>query len=386
MDATTMFRGKATGDLPRIDFEGIAERADLPAIVEASEVHLRRGKGFCPFHDNTDTPALSVFLKGGRWRWKCWGACNTTGDAIDWVAKLDNITRVEAAKRLGGDDYRATPATIRDRPERPAAPEIWRDPEWQQAVDDLVADAEARLWSPEGMDALLWLRSRGLADRTIEQFRLGFVASNSWSAPVSALVDKGHDGRIFTPRGITIPWLAPGAWYSADEEEQPAGPRWVGCNVRRLADGDVFAGLPDEVQKYMAARGSSRGYLYPHPDILPMQGQLPMLVVEGEFDALLGFQEVGHRLHVATAGSASTLTLPRATRSALALTTWLLLAFDHDEAGVKAARAWRELYPYRSRRVLLPFGNDLGEFIQGGGDVHAWLAEIAASLRADAAK
>jgi len=55
----------------------------------------RHGKGKCPFH-NDKTPSFSV--KGNRWH--CFGAYIEGGDAIDFVAKMENITPLEAAQQL----------------------------------------------------------------------------------------------------------------------------------------------------------------------------------------------------------------------------------------------------------------------------------------------
>jgi DNA primase len=380
----TDFSGPASNPPPRLDFEAIARSIDLPKLIEKEGIEIRRGKALCPFHDNTSTPALSVYQSNGRWRYKCHG-CESSGDAIGWVSAREGITATQAARKLSGDpDYHTNPSAptpvARVRPEEPAA---WKDPEWQRVVEEIIVAAEQRLEASEGQDVMRWLRSRGLEDHTIRRFRLGFVAEPHRTDPVAVLENKTGGHGIFSPRGITIPWLAPGACYSPhqDEGEEPIKPvpRWAGVNVRRLAE-DVFGEMAEEngrkPEKYMTFRGSKRGHLYPWPEILPTQGELPMLVVEGEFDALLATQEIGHMLHMATAGSASVKSLPLATRSALALVVRIFLAFDHDQAGVEAAWDWRNKFPFKSRRVLLPFGKDLGEFITGGGDPRLWIAEI----------
>ena len=360
-----------------IDFATIANAIDLPALLVREGFEVRRGKALCPFHDNTTTPALSLFVVDGRWRYKCHG-CGAQGDAIAWVAARERITPIEAARKLAeSSGYQVTPSpgqvAVEERSEKV---EAWRDPDWQVVVEGLISEAEDQLWSRTGREALAWLRARGLADHTIRLFRLGFLASSRKTRSIDVLRDKQGERGIYAPRGVTLPWVAPGHCYRGTFEGSDDRPRWVGCNVRRLADPDVFATLPHGVEKCMAFRGSSRGFLYPWPDILPTQGELPMLLVEGEFDALIGFQEVGHMLHVATAGSASVRSLPLASRSALALTTWLLLAFDHDQAGVDAVWQWKEKYPHKSRRVLLPAGKDLNEFVSQGGDIQAWIQSL----------
>ena len=54
----------------------------------------------------------------------------------------------------------------------------------------------------------------------------------------------------------------------------------------------------------------------------------------------------------------------------------ILLALDHDEAGVKAVREWRRKLPHKARRVLLPSGKDLTDFHRAGGEVRAWVPAI----------
>jgi hypothetical protein len=89
---------------------------------------------------------------------------------------------------------------------------------------------------------------------------------------------------------------------------------------------------------------------------------------------------MGHLLHVFSAGSASVRNYPEASKLAMARCTWLLLAFDHDQAGVDAARFWRDIAPQKTRRVLLPHGKDLTDFVSHGGDPAAWIAPILARL------
>jgi hypothetical protein len=148
--------------------------------------------------------------------------------------------------------------------------------------------------------------------------------------------------------------------------------RWVGCNVRRLA-ADVFEPMPAS-HKCLALLGSVRGYGYPWAELLPSQAGPPGLIVEGEIDALLAYQEAGDLAHAVTVGGSSQAPHPSALDALALCPTWLL-AHDHDQAGVKAALKWRKRAPHKSRRVLLPHGKDIGEFVQAGGNLRAWVAE-----------
>lgn len=361
----------------RIDFAAAAASANLRALVEQKCGPPGPGRKWrCPWHDDS-TPSLSLAPDGKRW--KCWG-CEAKGDALDWVARDHGVSLVEAAKLIDPSLGDIAPSKRSRRlepkpslPPPPAPPTAWEDPDWQAVVEDLVEQAEAALAGPDGSKARDWLQSRGIDLGTAHRFRLGFLPSSFRSRPLAVLADDEGPRPIRAVRGIVMPWLAPGAAYRDDTGDPlPTGPRFVGVNVRRLNE-DVFQPW-EEPDKCLAVRGSSRGFLYPFADVLPTQGNPPALIVEGEFDALVGWQEAGPLALVGTVGSAN----QRPHRSVLAALSncphWLI-ATDRDRAGIEAARRWRERAPHKARRALLPFGKDLTDFRTGGGDVRAWLQE-----------
>jgi DNA primase len=354
-----------------VDFDAVRAAADLPALMAADGIAIRRGMALCPFHDNTRTPSLSVFQRRGCWWFKC-HSCGAKGDAIDYVARRDGIGRVEAARALAGIDpprpRRARPpAPTPAKAKAPATPIVAAE-DWQAAIGELVERAEDALWSAEGQPALEWLRGRGLADFTIGMFRLGWLEAEGWTSQVVHRPD-GTVGALHFVRGVLLPWVLPDTWYSAST--RPDGPRWAGANVRRL--GPDLADPPKGEAKYRALRGSERGHLYPHADLLPTQGRLPFLLTEGELDALLCHQELGHLLPVATVGGASQSPRPEALAALRAAPVWLL-GFDHDPPGAAAALSWWRRDPAKARRVMLPFGKDATDFDRRGGDLRGWLA------------
>jgi DNA primase len=361
---------------PSIDFADIASRVDLRALIEADCGPPNRSRKYlCPFHADTN-PSLGINPDGRHW--KCW-SCGAGGDAFDWIARQENCTVAEAARRLdptlGGDgDRRSTRPTPTVKEPKPEPTPSWHASDWQSVVDDLIGRAEATLWSAEGRDALAWLRGRGLENLTLKRFRLGFLPDEGWTSPVEK--PDGTISGIHFERGVLIPWLAPGAWYSSSTT--PGVPRWCGANVRRLMP-DVNESLPEGEEKCKAIRGSRRGHFYPWPDILPSQPILPALLLEGEIDSLLGVQEAGWLAHIGTVGGA-TQPPQRSALAALAVCPTWIIATDRDEAGVEAAWAWRERAPHKARRALIPHGKDIGDFVQAGGNVAEWLAGELARL------
>jgi DNA primase len=365
--------------LPPIDFAAVAASADLARIVEATcGAPDRAGRFRCPMHaDNSP----SLYLYDGGKRWRCW-PCGKTGNALDFLVWVDGIDVVEAARRLDPTIGQPRPRRApRPAPEpRPTPAPAWHEPDWQAAVEDLVKRAEDTLWSPAGRPALEWLMSRELEPDVISRFRLGYLDAGGWTRHVAR--PDGTVAGLRFERGILMPWPAPGACY--EPGDVPEGPgRWVGANVRRLA-ADPFDAL-DDGPKLKALSGSGRGHGYPWPDLLPSQGHPVALIVEGEFDALIGWQEAGWLAEVVTVGGATQAPQRSALLSLARCPVWLV-ATDRDEPGAMAARVWRDRAPHKAHRVLLPHGKDLAEFHAAGGNVREWLAsELARVTSTEAA-
>jgi len=106
-------------------------------------------------------------------------------------------------------------------------------------------------------------------------------------------------------------------------------------------------------------------------------GFRPVVVVcEGEFDALLTWQEAGGGsrapvVDVVTPGGAR-MGLAEWWLPFLMVAELVLVAFDVDAAGAAGAAAWRAMLA-RARRVRVAEGRDVTEFWQAGGEVRAWV-------------
>lgn len=107
----------------RLDLHSIAANADLIEIA-GRYLDIRRAgseyEALCPFHADGH-PSFTIYHdKHGTQRFMCF-ACGERGDAIDFVAKIESVDNVEAARRISGDERAATPI---NRP--PPAPPSWR--------------------------------------------------------------------------------------------------------------------------------------------------------------------------------------------------------------------------------------------------------------------
>jgi len=183
---------------------------------------------------------------------------------------------------------------------------------------NLVEDAAARLWTPEGSAALDYLRGRGLTEATIRAARLGW-----------------------TPRAIGAPWKPPGVlipWFDGDR-----------LKLVKIRPPDEWrARFPKERRppKYVEAH-RDRPTLFPAPSVVRI-GK-PLVVCEGELDCCLLAQALGDLAAVVTLGSASARPEAAILGRMLAAAPWFI-ATDADDAGDKAASGW----PARAIRVRPP--------------------------------
>ncbi|MFQ3673924.1 MAG: CHC2 zinc finger domain-containing protein [Aggregatilineales bacterium] len=82
-------RLKATCDLRRLLEQDLG-----PAAVRGGRAHLWK----CPFHHERKGCSLAVWLDGYR----CFGACDTGGDAIDWLVNYRRLSFTQAVEVLVG--------------------------------------------------------------------------------------------------------------------------------------------------------------------------------------------------------------------------------------------------------------------------------------------
>jgi len=338
----------APGD--RIDWNAIRDRIDLARVATAllGPAPGRRGEGGrrlwwkCPLHEDRN-PSFCV-EPGRRW-WKCFG-CGEEGDAPKLVMKLNGVAFPEAVRVVADLSGIVAASVGSSRPRPPASPTARKaaetaspPPERSSGLppceaSDLVTEATGRLWTPEGTEALTYLHHRGLADETIRAARLGVVKTVS--------IPTREGDRCYQARGVVIPWLN--------------GDRLALVKIRQ----------PEGREPKYAEAYRDRPRVYPDPAII--EPGCPLVIVEGEFDALLLGQELRDLAAVVTLGSASSRPDLTARSEMLAAAPWFI-ATDADAAGDKAASGW----PALARRVRPPEPfKDWTEAARAGVNLRCW--------------
>lgn len=335
----------------------------LQRLVEGRGVELRKVGadlvGRCPFHDD-DTASLVV--SPAKNLWHCLGACQVGGSVIDWVMRADGVSFRHAIELLrdGMPEPAAGPATsvgvkrssVR-RLDAPVAPSASDGELLSQVLDFYHRTLKD---SPEAQGFLA--RRRIAHPEAIEVFRLG-LANRTLGL---RLPDKrrvaGADlrGRL-TELGI---FRASGHEHFAGSLVIPVfDERGVVVEVygRKVRD-DLRTGTP----KHLYLPGAHRGVW----NAAALAASDEIVVTESLIDALTlwcaGFRHV-----TASFGAAGFTTDHREAFAAHGVRR-VLIAYDHDAAGDKAATTLAaELGAggIECFRVGLPAGKDVNDVAVG---------------------
>ena len=306
----------------------------------------RSMQGLCPFHKEK-TPSFHVSPERGTWH--CFG-CGEGGDMFSFIEKAEGVDFKSALKLLAGK----------------AGVELVYDPAAKEHAGKLdrlrEAMARAAQWYAArlaGSPALAYARTRGLSEKTIEEWGLGY-APDEWRALLEALSAQGFSvEELLSARLIKEADGKPGTYYDRFRNRlmfpiRDSAGRVVAFTGRALSS--------DEPAKYL---NSPETELYHKSEILfgldrakdAIRSRGFAVLMEGQMDALHAHQ-AGWGNTVAVSGTALTARhlsfLKRYAEN-------LMLALDADSAGlaasVKAARmALAE--GLRVKALRLPEGKD----------------------------
>ena len=208
---------------------------------------------------------------------------------------------------------------------------------WQETARTFVERCEGILWSEQGQVALDYLRARGLKDETIKMARLGYNP-----AKLRQSADKwGLKKHSILAQGIVIPWF-------------------IGEDIWRITIRDEKAAEGENRYKQVAgsSNGLYLGYLLGY--------DRPVVLVEGELDALSVAQEAGHHVSPVATGSTEGSHTARWI-AALARKDLVLVAFDAEDKGDRAAQWWIDRLDNAHR--LRPWWSDANQMLQDGVDL-----------------
>jgi DNA primase len=167
--------------IPEADLEKLKQEISIQRLAESRGVILRKHGdellGLCPFHDDQSPSLVINPIKN---IWHCLGACQTGGSVIDWVMKAEGISFRHAVEVLRKDSFSlvaeeaASPQKIvRVSTVRKLDAVIESDIDEQRQLSQVIDYYHTTLkQSPE---ALEYLTKRGInSAEAIDTFRLGY--------------------------------------------------------------------------------------------------------------------------------------------------------------------------------------------------------------------
>ncbi len=354
--------GAAAEHLGADDRKAIASR-----LLREPREHGGEVWAHCPWHAER-TPGGAFSYSPQQDLAYC-NSCGERGDIIDLFAAVYDLDKSEAFKEFmreycpgaavgSGQSQRGRTPRM---PEEGRAPADWQpeDPEapaelWRKKCGQVMAYGLQQL--QESGDIQGWLADRGISLSTAARFGLGWIPRSYYRERQAWGVDPEHhaDGRekkLWIPRGLVIPYL---------RHQQLQRLRF-----RRFED--------DEMPKYYVLPGSSRAPMWTKC-AREEAGPKAVLVVEAELDGVMLWERASDLVHIVALGSSSAKPHDTELLQILSDADCILVSLDHDQAGHKALRWWRERYA-SAIYWPVPEGKDPGDAYAAGVDIREWILE-----------
>lgn len=325
----------------------IKERLTIEEVV-SSYIKLDKAgnnlKARCPFH-NEKTP--SFFVSADRGTYYCFG-CGASGDIFTFVEEFEGLDFKGALKLLADRAGVELTAFTKEKKESESEKE-----KLYRVMEEATKFFESNLIN--NTEVLDYLKSRGLKEKSIKDFRIGFV-KNDWRLLYENLKNKFSDGELEKAGLIK-------------KTEKGYYDRFRGRIMFPIFDSSgrviAFSG------RIFVDDGKSAKYLNsPETPIFSKNAVLYgidkakdsirknnfSILVEGQMDLILSHQ-AGYKNTIATSGTAlsdSTVSKENVVSNLgliCRLSSNLVLAFDADKAGANAT--------IRAGKIALSLGMDV---------------------------
>jgi DNA primase len=349
----------------------LKNRADLVRIIEPYAPLKKKGAnwmGCCPFHQEK-TPSFSVNPSKGFY--KCFG-CGKGGSAFNFVMEIEGLNFPEAIKRIAEISGIPLPEPIDDKKYEQSKK---RREEKKEIADQVIELNKYALdfWenhlqenNAHARAAREYLKKREISIETQKAFHIGF-APDSWDALMSHLRAKGADEKLIETSGLV----------SINEEKNRVYDRFRGrimfpvldikgnpiaFGARILAQGEPKYLNSPETPAYI--KGEHLYGLFQSKEEIRLKKFA--ILVEGYLD-LIALYQYGIRNTAASLGTAFT---PEQSKLLGRFARRVVINYDGDKAGVKAARRAIETLlaeDFETKVLILPDGQDPDDFLKANG-------------------
>lgn len=341
---------------PENFIQELIDRNDIVDVI-GSYVNLSKRSGanlfgLCPFH-NERTPSFAVNPSGQFYH--CFG-CGKGGGVINFIMEIENLSYPDAVRHLAARVGMEVPDDGYDK-----------DSKRRARLLELNRDAAKffyeQLSAPDGQNAVRYMRERGISPQTAKRFGLG-CAPDSWESLRKAMAEKGYSDFELFDAGL-VKRGQRGGFYDTFRNRLmfpviDVRGDVIGFSGRILGgDGAKYMNSPDTLVYNKSrnlfamnlAKKSKNGYL---------------LLVEGNVDVVT-LHQAGFDSAVASLGTSLT---PEQARLMSRYTKEVIIAYDSDGAGQKAAQraiGILERLDLKVRVLRMTGAKDPDEFIRMKG-------------------
>lgn len=338
----------------------IKEKLDIVDVISDYIGELKkRGRNYvalCPFHSEK-TPSFNVSRE--KQLFYCFG-CQTGGDIIKFVSLYENITYIEAIKKLAAKanldiDIDTLSNSNKDDKEK-------------VIIKKINYDAKSifcrYLRSNEAKDAIKILKERGFKDETIDKFEIGY-APDSFDAIYKELSKKYSEDLLLKSQIITSSFgriidtfrdriIIPVKSISGDI---------IGFGARAIRESEQPKYLNSSETLVFSKRKNLFGL---YNAIGAIRKERKAILVEGYIDAMMMHQ---YMINIAISPLGTSFTEEQA-RMIRNYVDEVIIMFDSDNAGVNAALKTADIfvdsgvYP---KVAMMPAGIDPDEYLVKNG-------------------
>ncbi|HQO76288.1 MAG TPA: DNA primase, partial [Candidatus Saccharicenans sp.] len=326
--------------------EKIKQVASIVEIASQYTTLKKRGKkwvGLCPFHSEK-TPSFTVDEE--KQLFHCFG-CGVGGDLFSLVMEKENLTFPEAVRFLADRYHLPWPESRQTSGQTRLEEKIF------EINEKALAWFRHNLWeTPEGQEALSYLKLRQFSEETIKKLRLGY-APNSWDSLYNTF-KTSYSPQDLEKAGLIIRSQKGGEFRDRFRGRIIFPIFTLTGRVVAFGGRTIFEAQPKylnspETQSFV--KGSLLYGLNFSKEEIRKLGEL--VLVEGYAD-FASLYQAGIRNIAASMGTSLT---PQQIAQARRYAAGIIINYDGDEAGIKAALRAVPLcleHGLRTRVLLLP--------------------------------
>ncbi len=349
--------------IPEHLVEEIRSRSDIVEVIGEHVQLQKRGKNFlglCPFHSEK-TPSFNVNPELGIY--KCFG-CGKSGNVYKFLMEHNGLTFPDSVKLLA---QRVGIVIQEDEKSSEQLEEQTRHDSAHRALAAAADFFQRCLFSPRGAVAMKYIHQRGFDEPMIKSFHLGY-ALDEWQALTNELVRLGFSEQCLEDAGLVIR-RDDGSIHDRFRGRvifpiHDSMGRTVGFGARSLSSDKAQAKYINSPQSIVYDKSRVLYGLFQAKQSIRQQNSA--LLTEGYADTI-SLHQFGFSNTIASSGTALT---PEQLTLLSRYTKNLIIVYDGDEAGIKAATRGVELAlqaGFEVTIVVLPNGEDPDTFIREHG-------------------